>query len=175
MRKKPNSGNAPRAYPPMVFWMHGVWHDQAHCSLTSRKGLRSLVISRWCHSALYGCLMHDFLLEVSHGSLARVQVLCWHSGCRALEALRARGSPPSHSILPALNSSVMVQGSGHLAVPGGSTARVGGTRLRGRACRQTGAERGVCEPALELPHGREGLQGKARVRTVLGKSDCTGS
>src|SRR6516225_4705894 len=114
MRKKPNSGNAPRAYPPMVFWMHGVWHDQAHCSLTSRKGLRSLVISRWYHSALYGCLMHDFLLEVSHGAFARVHVLCWHSGCRALEALRARGSPPSHSILPALNSSVMVQG---LSVP----------------------------------------------------------
>src|SRR6516165_8889401 len=85
--------------------MHGVWHDQAHRSHLSQE-FRSLVISRWCHSALYGCLMHDFLREVSHGSLARVHVLCWHSGCRALEALRARGSPPSHSILPALNSSV---------------------------------------------------------------------
>src|SRR5215471_19854667 len=135
----------------------------------------SLMISRGCHSALYGCLMHNFLPEVSHGSLARVHVLCWHSGCRALGALRARGSPPSRSILSDLNSSLMVQGSGHLAVPGGSTARVGGTRLRGRACRQTGDERGVCEPALELPHGREGLQRKARVRTLLGKSDRSGS
>ena len=136
MRKKPNSGNAPRAYPPMVFWMHGVWHDQAHCSLTSRKGLRSLVISRWCHSALYGCLMHDFLREVSHGSLARVQVLCWHSGCRALEALRARGSPPSHSILPALNSSVMVQGSRHPRPPN----RAGGCRDRNAARTAVGGE-----------------------------------
>src|SRR5215831_11309087 len=93
----------------------------------------SLMISRGCHSALYGCLMHNFLPEVSHGALARVHVLCWHSGCRALGALRARGSPPSRSILSALNSSVMVQGSGHLAVPDGSTTRVGGTRLHGRA------------------------------------------
>src|SRR5215470_2112526 len=76
----------------------------------------SLMISRGCHSALYGCFMHNFLPEVSHGSLARVHVLCWHSGCRALGALRARGSPPSRSILSALNSSLMVQGSGHSVV-----------------------------------------------------------
>jgi hypothetical protein len=36
-----------------------------------------------CHSALYGCLVHDFLPEVSHGSLARVQVHYRHSRCRA--------------------------------------------------------------------------------------------
>src|SRR4030095_8270810 len=71
----------------------------------------SLMISRGCHSALYRCFMHNFLPEVSHGSLARVHVLCWHSGCRALGALRARGSPPSRSILSDLNSSLMVQGS----------------------------------------------------------------
>src|SRR6516225_8809721 len=98
----------------------------------------SVMISRRCHSALYGCLVHNFLPEVSHGSLARVQVLCRHSECRALGALRARGSPRSNSIAFYLDSSLMVQGSGHLALPGGSTARVGGTRLRGRACRQTG-------------------------------------
>src|SRR5215468_2159643 len=76
-------------------------HSQAFCF--------SLMISRGCHSARYGCLMHNFLPEVSHGSLARVHVLCWHSGCRALGALRARGSPPSRSILSDLNSSLMVQ------------------------------------------------------------------
>src|SRR5918992_1188261 len=59
----------------------------------------SLVISRRCHSALYGCLAHDFLPEVSHGSLARVQVPARYSRCGASMALRARGSPPSHSIL----------------------------------------------------------------------------
>src|SRR2546421_2594534 len=72
----------------------------------------SLVISRRCRSALYGCWLHNFLPEVSHGSLARVQVLGRHSGCRAWGALRARGSPTSHSILPELDSSLMVQGLG---------------------------------------------------------------
>src|SRR5215470_5075502 len=70
----------------------------------------SVMISRRCHSALYGCLVHDFLPEVSHGSLARVQVPARHSRCGASKALRARGSPPSHSILLDLNSSQMVQG-----------------------------------------------------------------
>src|SRR5262249_48698349 len=64
---------------------------------------RSLVISRRCHSALYGCCLHNFLPEVSPDSLARVQVLGRHSGCRAWGALRARGSPLYTSIL-------MVQG-----------------------------------------------------------------
>ena len=77
---------------------------------------RSLVISRRCHSALYGCWLHNFLPEVSPGSLARVQVLGRHSGCRAWGALRARGSPTSHSILPELDSSLMVQGLGIRAV-----------------------------------------------------------
>src|SRR6516165_2124469 len=71
----------------------------------------SVMISRRCHSALYGCLVHNFLPEVSHGSLARVQVLCRHSECRALGALRARGSPRSNSIAFYLDSSLMVQGS----------------------------------------------------------------
>src|SRR5215510_2974283 len=71
----------------------------------------SLMISHRCHSALYGCLVHDFLPEVSHGSLARVQVPARHSRCGASKALRARGSPPSHSILLDLNSSQMVQAS----------------------------------------------------------------
>src|SRR5262244_1156670 len=70
----------------------------------------SLMISHRCHSALYGCLAHDFLPEVSHGSLARVQVPARHSRCRASKALRARGSPSSHSILLDLDSSQMVQG-----------------------------------------------------------------
>jgi hypothetical protein len=35
--------------------------------------------------------MHYFLLEVSHGFLARVQVLSWHSECKAWVVLRARG------------------------------------------------------------------------------------
>src|SRR6516165_6441298 len=70
----------------------------------------SVMISRRCHSALYGCLVHDFLPEGSHGSLARVQVPARHSRCGASKALRARGSPPSHSILLDLNSSQMVQG-----------------------------------------------------------------
>src|SRR4029434_8611802 len=70
----------------------------------------SVMISRRCHSALYGCLVHNFLPEVSHGSLARVHVLCWHSGCRALGVLRARGSPRSNSIVFYLDSSLMVQG-----------------------------------------------------------------
>src|SRR6516162_7751284 len=69
------------------------------------QAFRSLVISRRCHSALYGCWLHNFLPEVSPGSLARVQVLGRHSGCRAWGALRARGSPLSTSIL-------MVQGLG---------------------------------------------------------------
>src|SRR4029450_4468803 len=70
----------------------------------------SVMISRRCHSALYGCLVHDFLPEVAHGSLARVQVPARHSRCGASKALRARGSPPSHSILLDLDSSQMVQG-----------------------------------------------------------------
>src|SRR5215468_12113555 len=70
------------------------------------QAFRSLVSARRCHSALYGCWVHNFLPEVSPGSLARVQVLGRHSGCRAWGALRARGSPTSTSIL-------MVQGSGH--------------------------------------------------------------
>src|SRR5262244_2749370 len=73
---------------------------------------RSLVISRRCHSALYGCWLHNFLPEVSPGSLARVQVLGRHSGCRAWGALRARGSPLSNSILSKFGSSLMVQGLG---------------------------------------------------------------
>jgi IS1 family transposase len=71
-----------------------------------------LVISRRCHSALYRCLMHYFLLEVSHGFLARVQVLSWHSECKAWVVLRARRSPLSHSILSEFGSSLMVQGLG---------------------------------------------------------------
>src|SRR4030095_12056014 len=73
------------------------------------QAFRALVISRRCHSALYGCSLHNFLPEVSPGSLARVQVLSRHSGCRAWGALRARGSPLSHSILPEFDSSLMVQ------------------------------------------------------------------
>src|SRR5262249_20044167 len=68
------------------------------------------MISRRCHSALYGCLVHNFLPEVSHGSLARVHVLGRHSECRALGALRARGSPRSNSIVCYLDSPLMVQG-----------------------------------------------------------------
>src|SRR5262245_41786482 len=74
------------------------------------------MISRRCHSPLYGCLVHNFLPEVSHGSLARVHVLCRNSECRALGALRARGSPRSNSIVCYLDSSLMVQGSGHSVV-----------------------------------------------------------
>ena len=44
------------------------------------------------------------------GSLTHVQVLLRHSRCRGELALRARGSPMSSSILPDLNSSLMVQG-----------------------------------------------------------------
>src|SRR4029453_13980935 len=73
----------------------------------------SLMISHRCHSALYGCLVHDFLPEVSHGSLARVQVPARHSRCGASKALRARGSPPSHSILLDLAPSQMAQGIQH--------------------------------------------------------------
>src|SRR6516225_9233041 len=82
----------------------------------------SVMISRRCYSALYGCLVHDFLPEVSHGSLARVQVPARHSRCGASKALRARGSPPSHSILLDLNSSQMVQGN-QAGGPGVRTAR----------------------------------------------------
>src|SRR5215467_2196314 len=134
----------------------------------------SLMISRGCHSALYGCVMHNFLPEVSHGSLARVHVLCWHSGCRALGALRARGSPPSRSILSDLNSSLMVQG---LWAPGAS----GGQQLwleeppflDSLEVNEIGG--GGCESALKLLHKSEGLQVYARVRTLLGKSDRSGS
>src|SRR5262249_42767742 len=73
------------------------------------QAFRSLVIARRCHSALYGCWVHNFLPEVSPGSLARVQVLGRHSGCRAWGALRARGSPLSHSILSEFGSALMVQ------------------------------------------------------------------
>src|SRR5215510_16123599 len=83
------------------------------------QAFRSLVIARRCHSALYGCWLHNFLPEVSPGSLARVQVLGRHSECRAWGALRARGPPTSNSILPELDSSLMVQGLGIRA-----TARV---------------------------------------------------
>src|SRR2546429_3373055 len=81
------------------------------------QAFRSLVSARRCHSALYGCWLHNFLPEVSPGSLARVQVLGRHSGCRAWGALRARGSPLSHSILSKFGSSLMVQGLGKLARP----------------------------------------------------------
>src|SRR5262249_30098225 len=80
------------------------------------QAFRSLVIARRCHSALYGCWLHNFLPEVSPGSLARVQVLGPHSGCRAWGALRARGSPLSHSILSEFGSALMVQGLGGLEV-----------------------------------------------------------
>src|SRR5262249_53397915 len=76
------------------------------------QAFRSLVIARRCHSALYGCWLHNFLPEVSSGSLARVQVLGRHSGWRAWGALRARGSPLSHSILSEFGSALMVQGLG---------------------------------------------------------------
>src|SRR6516165_4155313 len=89
----------------------------------------SVMISRRCHSALYGCLVHNFLPEVSHGSLARVHVLCRHSECRALGALRARGSPRSNSIAFYLDSSLMVQGSRHPRPPN----RAGGCRDRNAA------------------------------------------
>src|SRR5262249_10516154 len=75
------------------------------------QAFRSLVIARRCHAALYGCWLHNFLPEVSPGSLARVQVLGRHSGCRAWGALRARGSPLSHSILSEFGSALMVQGA----------------------------------------------------------------
>src|SRR5215468_1542989 len=89
----------------------------------------SVMISRRCHSALYGCLVHNFLPEVSHGSLARVHVLGRHSECRALGALRARGSPRSNSIVCYLDSSLMVQGSRYIAgvtvdTPSGHRARL---------------------------------------------------
>src|SRR5215475_12542783 len=83
---------------------------------------RSLVISRRCHSALYGCWLHNFLPEVSPGSLARVQVLGRHSGCKAWGALRARRSPLSHSILSEFGSSLMVQGLGACHTRGKSAA-----------------------------------------------------
>src|SRR2546429_9841341 len=83
------------------------------------QAFRSLVSARRCHSALYGCWLHNFLPEVSPGSLARAQALGRHSGGRAWGALRARGSPLSHSILSAFGSSLMVQGLGIRA-----TARV---------------------------------------------------
>src|SRR5262249_55626836 len=76
------------------------------------QAFRSLVIARRCHAALYGCWLHNFLPEVSPGSLARVQVLGRHSGCRAWGALRARGSPLSYSILSEFGSALMVQGLG---------------------------------------------------------------
>src|SRR5262249_50031246 len=78
------------------------------------QAFRSLVIARRCHSALYGCWLHNFLPEVSPGSLARVQVLGRYSGCRAWGALRARGSPLSHSILSEFGSALMVQGQGRI-------------------------------------------------------------
>jgi hypothetical protein len=74
------------------------------------------VIARRCHSALYWRSQRNFLLDVSHGSLARVQVRNRHSGCRAPRALRARGSPMSISILPNLDSSQMVQGSPRIPI-----------------------------------------------------------
>ena len=86
--------------------------DLSHLS----HAFRSLVISRRCHSALYGCWWHNFLPEVSPGSLARVQVLGRHSGCRAWGALRARGSPLSNSILSEIGSALTVQGLGIRAV-----------------------------------------------------------
>src|SRR5262245_19783205 len=81
------------------------------------QAFRSLVIARRCHSALYGCWLHNFLPEVSPRSLARVQVLGRHSGCRAWGALRARGSPLSHSILSEFGSALMVQGLGTAGQP----------------------------------------------------------
>src|SRR5215475_2588842 len=87
--------------------------------LISTQEVLSLVISRRCRSALYGCWLQNCLPEVSHGSLARAQVLSRHSKCRAWGALRARGPPTSNSILPELDSSLMVQGLGIRA-----TARV---------------------------------------------------
>src|SRR5262249_28105693 len=134
----------------------------------------SLMISRGCHSALYGCLMHNFLPEVSHGALARVHVLCWHSGCRALGVLRARGSPRSNSIVFYLDSSLMVQG---LWAPGASVGQQLWLEeppfLDSLEVNELGG--GVCESALKLLHKSEGLQVYARVRTLLGKSDRSGS
>src|SRR5262245_26128029 len=123
------------------------------------QAFRSLVIARRCHSALYGCWLHNFLPEVSPGALARVQVLGRHSGCRAWGALRARGSPLSHSILSEFGSALMVQGLGRLQVDDelklhrlldGQVRRLrafedlvhigGGTPERGRKARTIGYE-----------------------------------
>src|SRR4029453_4075571 len=76
------------------------------------QAFRSLVISRRGHSALSGGWLHNSLPEASPGSLARVQVLGRHSGCRAWGALRARGSPLSYSILSEFASVLMVKGLG---------------------------------------------------------------
>jgi hypothetical protein len=38
-----------------------------------------MMIAHGCHSALYGCFMHNFLRELSQGCLTRVQVQCGHS------------------------------------------------------------------------------------------------
>src|SRR5215831_16160068 len=120
------------------------------------QAFRSLVIARRCHSALYGCCLHNFLPEVSPGSLARVQVLGRHSGCRAWGALRARGSPTSNSILPELNSSLMVQGVewGRQRLPRGPRVR----RVAFLAAERASDFRGA-------PAGRE--LGRAQLRGSL--------
>src|SRR5712691_12473768 len=60
-------------------------------------------------------------------SLARVQVRWLHSRCRPFWALRARGSPRPNSILPDLDSSLMVQGLSHRPAPSSAST------LRSRA------------------------------------------
>ena len=59
----------------------------------------SLMISHRCHSALYGCLVHNFLPEVSHGSLARVQVPARHSEVRGIQGTASERITRLHSIL----------------------------------------------------------------------------
>ena len=58
---------------------------------------------------------------------------------------------------------------------GGTRSSTRSRRYEGRACERTVGGRGVCESALEPHDRREGSQGKAGVRTGLGKTDRPGS
>src|SRR5712692_11870356 len=117
----------------------------------------SLVISRRCHSALYCARSATSYQRYPTVSLARVQVRWRHSRCRPFWALRARGSPRSHSILPDLDSSLMVQGLSRRLAPSTASTHPGGVLSARRSLIATGAS--VAAHALDTRV--TGLPGRA--------------
>jgi hypothetical protein len=98
---------------------------------------------------------------------------CWEHGLR-LQAL-ARASERLAPSASRSNACDRQRGSGHLASQNGQRHVSEESFLKDEPGGKPKMGRGVCEPAPEPHLYREGLWRKAKVRTVLGTSDRTGS